>query len=691
MKNIDKYFDEIPANERDKIIKNFIVDSIKKKEYKNVLLCPLKKHDAVNCLDILDDFVIYGTIMGNVYLCRVDKNNLLPKLKKENLNDSNISNINNSNLSNKNATINDNKTQNKIDDSSRISCIKLDSNNKASSNNNSKLNKNEIIINNNKNKNIYDSNIIPTTRNIYNNLNTPEINTKRKLLNKNILGNKNNQLDLSIINNQNSIISQTHNSDISHNLIPFPQVTQIITNAYENIPCLSFDTKDKINIAIGDTEIMRIENLLNFNYNDDDTGYKYTRIKNYLNENEHMRACEGTTCLMHNNNFLKLDGYINDYNNNIYFNEYNYENKTIDLFQVKKGKIEMSNYNVPFDFDGDRFLFLDYKSENTRRICVYYTLSETNPLIHEIKKDFGHISFMKFYSFNKIILCKENKICEIRKIDDFKLLESWEHIGDEIIAMNVFIKECKEEDKKVGDSFDESSKQNIEDVFDNNDTCYKKSKNIKNKNNYAFNDNNIYGINAKLHLKKIQLEKEKINNSTYRELNINIKTQLKPKGDLKYIQDENSKNGDDEQINVYIKNKISLEKEKASNDINTKKNLDILTNNNEYSYIHSYKELVEKNKKTSDNKQEKNGPTERSLDDEEQKIYIITVDKKGNFNKYHKGKIKTLFNLYDIKNIEQNYKDEEFFSFGFPYFVVMNNKYYAISTDHGIFVLSNKE
>ena len=51
---------------------------------------------------------------------------------------------------------------------------------------------------------------------------------------------------------------------------------------------------------------------------------------------------------------------------------------------------------------------------------------------------------MKFYSFNKIILCKENKICEIRKIDDFKLLESWEHIGDEIIAMNVYIKECKE-------------------------------------------------------------------------------------------------------------------------------------------------------------------------------------------------------------------------------------------------------
>ena len=72
-------------------------------------------------------------------------------------------------------------------------------------------------------------------------------------------------------------------------------------------------------------------------------------------------------------------------------------------------------------------------------------------------------------------------------------------------------------------------------------------------------------------------------------------------------------------------------------------------------------------------------------------VYILTVDKNGNFNKYHNGKIKTVFNLYEIKNIEQNYKDEEFFNLGFPYFVVMNNKYYAISTDHGVFVLSNKK
>ena len=65
-------------------------------------------------------------------------------------------------------------------------------------------------------------------------------------------------------------------------------------------------------------------------------------------------------------------------------------------------------------------------------------------------------------------------------------------------------------------------------------------------------------------------------------------------------------------------------------------------------------------------------------------------DLNGNFNLYHKNKNKTIFNLYNISNIDNKYKENEFFSMGFPYYVAMNSKYYAISTDHGIFVLSNK-
>ena len=46
---------------------------------------------------------------------------------------------------------------------------------------------------------------------------------------------------------------------------------------------------------------------------------------------------------------------------------------------------------------------------------------------------------------------------------------------------------------------------------------------------------------------------------------------------------------------------------------------------------------------------------------------------------------KSSFNIQFIK-----YKEEEFFELGFPYYVIMNSKYIAITTDHGVFVLSNK-
>ena len=127
-------------------------------------------------------------------------------------------------------------------------------------------------------------------------------------------------------------------------------------------------------------------------------------------------------------------------------------------------------------------------------------------------------------------------------------------------------------------------------------------------------------------------------------------------------------------------------KENVTNELYNKKNIDLLTaNNNEYINLQSMKDyFYDKEKKIYFPIK---NMKEMSIEND---AYIITVDKNGNFNKYHNGKIRTIFNLYEIKNIEQEYKDEEFFSLGFPYFVIMNNKYYAISTDFGIFVLSNK-
>ena len=74
--------------------------------------------------------------------------------------------------------------------------------------------------------------------------------------------------------------------------------------------------------------------------------------------------------------------------------------------------------------------------------------------------------------------------------------------------------------------------------------------------------------------------------------------------------------------------------------------MDFLTIKNEYTHIKKSDKIYEIEQKLEQ--------TEKSNDDD---IYIITVDKNGNFNQYHNGKIKTIFKLYYIKNIDQKYKE----------------------------------
>ena len=664
MKNNDKNFDEIPSEKPNKKINILRVNEKPKHEYKNIYLCPLNKHDAVNSMEILDDFIIYGTIMGNVYLCRINtnnSNNIIKKNIKQNFSD------NNNELKNK-------EIKNKNIDSSKISCIKLDinSNNKSNSNNESNynFNKNEIKTNKDKirDKNFYDSDIMPTTKSIFNKFANSEVNTKRKFLNKIILNQKNSQSEQNIINqNQNiSLISKSKNSKLSEDLIPNPEIIQLITNANENIPCLSFDTKDIINISIGDSDIIRFENLSNFNFEDENESYYYTQIKNYQSESEHILNCEGATCLMNKNKFLLLFTPVNDYSSPIHYKKYGYINKTLTTYEIITGEICMYNFIVPFDFDGDRFLYLEYESENIRRICIYYTLENSGPDTFKINKSFGHISFMKFISLDKIILCKKNKICEIRDIYyNFNLIETWEHIGEEIIAMNFYIKTS---DKKIENYLTEESykKNKKKNDIGYVDTNYKKNRNNKNKNKIELNDN-IYGYDNKLNLKKLSNGRDKINNSTYRDLiGLNNKNQIK------------SIESKEKEISIYDKKNYSKGKD-FPQELRNKKTMDFLTIKNEYTHIKKSDKIYEIEQKLEQ--------TEKSNDDD---IYIITVDKNGNFNQYHNGKIKTIFKLYDIKNIDQKYKEEEFFSLGFPYFVIFNNKYIAISTDHGIFILNNE-
>ena len=74
-----------------------------------------------------------------------------------------------------------------------------------------------------------------------------------------------------------------------------------------------------------------------------------------------------------------------------------------------------------------------------------------------------------------------------------------------------------------------------------------------------------------------------------------------------------------------------------------------------------------------------------------QNICIITLDIDGNVNKYENKVEEKLFNLYDIKNIEQDHKDKKFFYMGYIYYIKTNLNYFCITTDFGCYIIKKNE
>ena len=116
-------------NNNDKQNKNNIIQ--KNSLYTCILHCPLETNDCVNSIDIFNNFLVYGTIMGNINFCRLEEeyidltnlNNL--NIINQNINDINTNNYNQINIKNYNDL---NKTDSNISDNKDI--ILKDSNSK---------------------------------------------------------------------------------------------------------------------------------------------------------------------------------------------------------------------------------------------------------------------------------------------------------------------------------------------------------------------------------------------------------------------------------------------------------------------------------------------------------------------------------------------------------------------------------
>ena len=135
---------EIYNKKKRKIKKSFFG---KKKSYKCIFHCDINANDCINSIDLIEDKVVFGTLMGDVLLCRVDENKLNANYNNTNTNTNN----NNSNdnelhiIKNKN---NKNNNSSKLIKSSLNKTDILDSdqsNIKINNNNNTPNNKYDCI------------------------------------------------------------------------------------------------------------------------------------------------------------------------------------------------------------------------------------------------------------------------------------------------------------------------------------------------------------------------------------------------------------------------------------------------------------------------------------------------------------------------------------------------------------------
>ena len=339
----------------------------------------------------------------------------------------------------------------------------------------------------------------------------------------------------------------------------------------ENISGITFDnTENYFYSAIGDEEILKFNNDILNNTN------SILKIKNYKNEIMHNRKCENMYSLISKNYLLLIELSPQD-EGNITINKFdsfcqltNLENEEINNFYI-----EMTNYSIPLDFNGIFFIWVEFLSDKDRNLCIKNVFDNNEPVFKKkLDKNFGHISHCKIINDYRIFLVRDLNKCEIREINkDFTLIKSFKNIGDEIIAIDSFIRS-----------------------------------DIENNNNNNENNNIDSEKNEKNDILKVRNVE-----------NLNL----------------NNKSSENEIIKENSINKVS-----SAND------------------------------------------SERNFDGT---IAILDID--GNINFYENDKIYKKFNLYDIKEINNEQKKKMFFSMGYAYYIKCNKNFICISSDHGCYVI----
>ena len=323
----------------------------------------------------------------------------------------------------------------------------------------------------------------------------------------------------------------------------------------EYISGLSYNEESNILYAcIGDDEIKKF-NLSNQIMNN-------KNINLYENSAQHIANCDNTYVLMGKEDLLKVQLFSPELElvikNDVYIEYEIIHFDDITNNKNYKGKIKSTNYYVPLYFNDFYFCWVEYLNDKEdRNLCVEYLLKEE--IINDVKykfkvdKNYGHISHAKLLSNNRIIIVHQLNKCEIRKISEkFELLESFEHIGDEIYAIDIFYHEGNTfYNENLNEKKSLKNKINTYEIYDiRDDNIYKafkddklnENKQLKGKKLQKIDRNKKIGNTGSIELKtdSLNLLKNNAKNSKIDELSTVIIT-LDIDGNVNEYENKNEK------------------------------------------------------------------------------------------------------------------------------------------------------
>jgi hypothetical protein len=213
----------------------------------------------------------------------------------------------------------------------------------------------------------------------------------------------------------------------------------------ENISDISYNKKEELfYVGIGDEEIRGydIKNL------SEDSNTEKRSIQVHESDLQHTNKCENAFVLLSPESFFRVQlAQIDEGTLKIVTMESEYDFRYFDekkdppINENFKNYLPTTNYIVPFDFDGKRFLWVEFLSSTQRNICVsQIPLPITEkPYKFDLDKSVGHICQAKLLANNRVFIVHTLNKCEIRALDyNFSLLHKFEHIGEEVLAVDIY-------------------------------------------------------------------------------------------------------------------------------------------------------------------------------------------------------------------------------------------------------------